>query len=147
MKGVIDKEKYKFILRSLPIVCVDLIIVNSGKFILGKRTKEPAKGRWFPPGGRILKDEKLIDAVVRKAKEELNLKIDPKSVKFLGVGETMFKENYGRHSINLVYKVPIAKSAFMELKKEHHVEMRWFGSVDKKWDAYVKHALRLAGFK
>ena len=57
----IPKEKYKYILEVMPVACVDIIIVHNKKIFIAKRKNEPARGEWFIPGGRILKNEHLKD--------------------------------------------------------------------------------------
>ena len=59
----IPKLEYKAILANIPIVCVDLIIINDGKFLLLKRDNEPAKGEFWFPGGRILKLETIKNGI------------------------------------------------------------------------------------
>ncbi len=71
---IIPSELYKKIVESVPILCVDVILVHDGKFILVQRTEEPLKDEWWIVGGRALKGEKTINAAKRKVKEELGLK-------------------------------------------------------------------------
>jgi len=53
--------------------------------LLTRRQNEPAKGEWFWPGSRLYKGERLDDAAVRVAGEELGL--DTVDIKRLGVSE------------------------------------------------------------
>ena len=87
----IPEIEYKSILSSIPILCVDLLIINNGKFLLLKRENEPAKGEYWFPGGRLLKFETIRDASLRKAREEVNLECDFKNI--ISVEETIFKKN------------------------------------------------------
>jgi colanic acid biosynthesis protein WcaH len=58
-----DKERFIELIRALPLVSVDLVLVRDGReVLLGLRTNRPAQGSWFVPGGRILKNEKRADA-------------------------------------------------------------------------------------
>lgn len=101
----ISFDLYKKILDVIPILCVDIIIKHRGKFLLVKRLNEPAKGLWWPPGGRVLKGETIEDAAKRKIKEELGIK--SRIVKALGYYEGFFKESAfglksGTHSLSIV---------------------------------------------
>jgi len=143
----IPEEKYKEILELMPIVCVDLVIVYCGKIFLAKRINEPAKGQWFLPGGRIMKNEKLNDAVMRKAKEETGL--DVKIIKPLMFDETMFDESSmegvvsGVHTVNLVYLVE-AKNNKVKLDTQNS-EYKWIDIIDENWHPYVKKAISSSG--
>lgn len=88
---VLPYEKYKEIVEAMPILCVDCILVHEGKYLLVKRKNEPLKGEYFVPGGRVLKGEKLEDAIKRKMKEEVG--IDIKIISVAGFYEDFYKEN------------------------------------------------------
>ncbi|MBI5401658.1 NUDIX domain-containing protein [Candidatus Wolfebacteria bacterium] len=148
----IDPIIYNQITKLLPIPCVDLVIVYKGKFLLGKRINEPAKGLWFILGGRILKNETLENAAIRKAKEEVGIKIGKKDMKFLATKETMFrgKKSGDRHTINSIFVVRLRKFNEIDLAKadkNQNSEFGWFSKADKKWHFYVKDVLKLAGFR
>ena len=66
---------YRQIVELMPILCVDLLIVHEGKYLLVKRKREPAKGLWWPPGGRVWKGETIENAARRKAKEEIGVQV------------------------------------------------------------------------
>lgn len=56
------------------LVSVDLVVVRDAReVLLGLRKNRPAKDFWFVPGGRIFKNEKIADALVRVAGSELGL--------------------------------------------------------------------------
>ncbi len=69
MNAKIPEEEYKKILENMPICCVNLVIAHNNKVLLIRRKNEPEKNKWWIPGGRIYKNEKLKDAAIRKAKE------------------------------------------------------------------------------
>lgn len=56
-----------------PVVAVGAIIVSGSRVVLVKRGKEPLKGRWSLPGGRVELGETLEAAAVREAREETGL--------------------------------------------------------------------------
>ena len=103
----IPEFEYKSILSSLPILCVDLLISNNGKFLLLKRNTEPAKGEYWFPGGRLLKLESIKEACLRKAEEEVNLECDFENI--ISVEETIFRKNSSMssdiHTVNIVCKL------------------------------------------
>ena len=52
-----------------------VLVRHDDKFLLGKRNKKNAKGKWVIPGGGINFGEKAIEAGIREIKEETNLNI------------------------------------------------------------------------
>lgn len=112
----IPHSLYKKMVDMLPVACVDVIVIHKGKYLLVKRKNEPEKGKWWLPGGRILKGEKLIEAVERKIKEELGIKI--KDLRPLGYYEGFFRQNEfglknGIHGLSIVFR---ARPAAMNVK-------------------------------
>jgi colanic acid biosynthesis protein WcaH len=91
MGGFIEKEKYKEIVDLMPIQCVDAVVIKDGRYLLVKRDNEPLKGVFMTPGGRVLKGEKLVDAVKRKVREETGLEVKPISV--VGFYEDFYEKN------------------------------------------------------
>ena len=71
----IPDDAWRTIVRYMPIPSVDLLVVTDGGLLLGKRENEPARGEWFVPGGTVVKNERLTDAVHRVADEELGTDI------------------------------------------------------------------------
>lgn len=72
-------EKYKKGWESAPFVpthvTVDAIVIQSGHVLLMRRTAQPGQGLWALPGGFIHHEETLINAMVRKLKEETQIKV------------------------------------------------------------------------
>jgi colanic acid biosynthesis protein WcaH len=106
---MIPATDYKKFLEQMPVVCIDAIIMNNkGQYLLIKRKNEPLKGDYWVPGGRLLKNETLNDAVLRKVKEELG--IDSHIVMPIGVYEDFFDKSplnpeNGLHTISIVYLI------------------------------------------
>ena len=149
-RGFVDKKDYNKIVSLVPIVCVDLIFVYKGGFLMGRRIKEPAKRQWFFPGGRVYKGETILNTAIRKAKKEIGLKIIKNDLSFLGVGETIFNgrgiEN-NRHSVDVVFLVRLKRMRVLNFDTSQHSEVRWFSKIDRNWNPYVKIMLKKAGFK
>lgn len=66
---------WKQIVEHSPLVSIDLIVEHKGGIALGKRTNEPARGEWFPPGGVIQKGETFDEAIQRIAQKELGCSV------------------------------------------------------------------------
>ncbi len=102
-------EEYRKVLSTMPIVCVDCLVVNAkGEYLLVKRNNEPLKDEYWVPGGRLLKNERLLDAVQRKMREEIGIEVE--IVKCCGFFEEFFERSAedaenGVHSISFLYLV------------------------------------------
>jgi len=85
----IPDDDWRTIVANVPIVSVDLLIRTDDGVLFGKRMNEPAKGYWFPPGGRVRKSERREEAVHRVAREECGLEIE--IVESLGAFEHVYE--------------------------------------------------------
>lgn len=70
----IEEALYAKIIESMPIPCVDLVVMDRvGRILLLKRKNEPASNQWWFPGGRVLFGELRPDAARRKLRQECGL--------------------------------------------------------------------------
>lgn len=102
---MIHDTLFRQIHEQMPIPRVDLVIVRDDLILLVKRKQEPAKGRWWLPGGRIWHGESFEEAAWRIARTETSLALG--KVALLGVDDLRFTEDpfghgKGTHSISIV---------------------------------------------
>jgi colanic acid biosynthesis protein WcaH len=121
---------YREILKVMPIPCVDIIAIDADRnVLLLRRMNEPAVGQWWFPGGRVLFNEKRVDAAKRKLKEECGLVAN----KFEEVGtyDLFFNINAGVtiHSITTLFKVEIALGSSIQIDSQSD-EARLFSSLE-----------------
>jgi len=114
-------ETWETVVRSVPLVSVDLVVHSDGGVVLGKRTNEPAKGEWFVPGGTVRKHESLEDAVQRVANEELGVGVTIE--RRLGVYEHVYdvadiEDAGGKHYVPIGFEVR-AESDFLDPDDQH----------------------------
>lgn len=84
-RGIISPRRFVQYGRSMlqrefpasPLVGVGAVIVQEGRVLLVRRGTEPLLGRWSIPGGLIEVGEMLREAVVREAREETGLEVEP----------------------------------------------------------------------
>lgn len=126
-----DDKHFISIIDSTPLVSIDLIFKNENKdVLLGKRVNRPAQGSWFVPGGRIKKNEKIMDAMKRIALNELDVEIEDYSVKLLGVFDHIYEDNYlGKDGVNthyvvLAYMVNVENGIEVSADNQHS-EIKW----------------------
>lgn len=146
-KKFIPEKLYKKIVNSIPICCIDLVIKTDNSFLLVKRLENPAKNKWWFPGGRVLFNESLKSAVKRKLKEELNIR-KIQGIKFLGVEETRFRKgrfNRPVYTINNVFLIKLSKKECSNIRPDQTIAgYRWFNSFQKGFHPYIKKFLKLA---
>ncbi len=120
-------DTFKIVVDSTPLISVDLIVKKDDKILLGKRVNKPAKGYYFSVGGSIFKNETILEAQKRVAKEELNLTLD-KELKFIGVFEHFYEdsifEEVSTHYVNLAFELEV--DTLDNLPKDQHSEYKWF---------------------
>ncbi|GMR18653.1 MAG: GDP-mannose mannosyl hydrolase [Gammaproteobacteria bacterium] len=125
-------EKFLEIINAMPLVSVDLIIKNEGgEVLLGNRRNRPARGYWFVPGGRIRKNEKIADAVLRISETELGTPVRFYKAKLLGGYNHIHDDNYlGIEGINTHYVVLayeyIADKNVKIVTDDQHSDMQWW---------------------
>jgi mutator protein MutT len=83
-----------------PLVGVGAIIIEQGRVVLVKRGHPPLEGKWSIPGGLLEVGETLRTAVVREAREETGLTIEPGEL--LGVFERVLPDEHGRFRYHYV---------------------------------------------
>lgn len=148
MSRLLHHKTYKKIYRHVPLACVDVVLIHGRRFLLGKRAERPARGEWFPPGGRILKNEVLRDAARRKLQEELGFSADVSRLRFLGVDETMFEDSShggSKHTINIVFALRVRRKPAIRHDRTQS-EVAWFTAIEPGWHPYVRKILAWAGF-
>lgn len=135
---MIPQEQYNEIIKNIPIICVDVVIVHDNKVLLIKRSQKPCKDSWWIVGGRLFKDEQIASCAIRKAKEEVGLHCHIS--KFLGVAETKFPEV---HSVNFVYKLDVIGDPKVILDNTSSDYM-WVGNTKNlNLHTYVENVLSL----
>jgi 8-oxo-dGTP diphosphatase len=89
--------------------CVDLCILvkskNSYKILLIKRGKQPFINHYALPGGNIDENEQPIDAAVRELKEETNLIINTRELKYVGYFDKPWRDSRNKNCISHAFFV------------------------------------------
>ena len=144
----IPKPLFRNIHRVLPVLCVDIVVTHGRKFLLVERKNAPAKGFWWPPGGRLLKNERIIDAVQRKLREETGL--TGGSPQLLGAAEHFSNPGYfkgfGSHTVVFVFKIEASSFSTVKLDSQSS-KSGWFSAINPSWHPYVRDCVRAARSK
>lgn len=133
------------VITHTPLVSIDLVLRNSaGAILLGRRVNEPAKGKWFVPGGRIYKDETLEQAFARISQHELGQPHTLGSARLLGVYTHRYLTNallapgVTTHYVVLAYELQDAGGSVDAMAQ--HSEARWFTRAQADADVH-EHVL------
>jgi 8-oxo-dGTP diphosphatase len=67
-----------------PVVGVGVALVEDGKVLLVKRGRDPGRGLWAVPGGKVRRGERMRDAARREMREETGLDVEVGEVIWVG---------------------------------------------------------------
>lgn len=142
----IPDDLYREIHACLPILCVDVVVCDEqGRFVLIKRKNNPERGKWWIPGGRVLKNERVVAAARRKLREELGIANADWSM--LGAYDYLEENGYyhgiSAHMYSVVFRAEV-KSSVTITTDAHAAEWRWFRRVSKSWSPYLTAFLERA---
>jgi colanic acid biosynthesis protein WcaH len=128
----LSHDAFLAVVRDTPLVSMDLVVPDGqGRLLMGRRINEPARGSWFVPGGRILKDEPLDDAFMRLTSIELGVALNRADAHLLGIYTHLYETNFAgapgitTHYVVLAYRLDL--SAGMDtLPRVQHSSYRWW---------------------
>jgi colanic acid biosynthesis protein WcaH len=126
--GLIPSEFYRRILAVMPIVCVDLMVIDiDGRLLLLQRRREPAKGHWWFPGGRVHLGETRAESASRKLNEECGLGPDHCTITELITADVILSDDQGgvRHAVSTVFRVGMPERAPPLQLNEHSEAAEW----------------------
>jgi colanic acid biosynthesis protein WcaH len=139
-------DEWRTVVRNVPIVSVDLVVRHDGGVVLGRRENAPARGEWFVPGGRVRKDEPIVDAVHRVARDELG--VDVAVERRLGTYEHFWEDSEfddvpTKHYVTNGFIVRTTAGSLVP--DEQHAALRTFEPPFPDLHPYVEAYLRDAG--
>ncbi len=133
---LLRKDDFAHIVRHAPLVSIDIIIKDSEKnVLLGLRVNEPAKGKYFVPGGIIRKNETLRTAFARILRAEVKVDASLTEARFVGVFEHIYETNafgnpdYGTHYVVLAHELSLAHRPTVQ-KDTQHSNLRWMSETE-----------------
>ena len=108
-----------------PLVGVGAVIVQENRVLLIRRGQAPLLGEWSLPGGVLECGETLREAVVREAREETGLAVEPGEM--LGVYERVIRDDEGRVRYHYVLLDFLCRPLGGDLQAGSDAEdVRWF---------------------
>ena len=88
---MLDNQTFEIVINSTPLISIDLLVKKGNKILLGKRINKPAKNSLFSIDGRVYKSKTINSAMIRIAKNELNIELKL-PLRFIGVFEHFYDE-------------------------------------------------------
>ena len=148
----LSADTYSTILRSMPIPTVDVLIFTHGldRTLLFNRTARPVQHIMYSLGGRVLHNEPLRDAAMRKLRQELPRVSDMVRTEDLvpgGVVEEIFEDSaipgVNSHCVNNVfgYVLPVdfkAESLLNAIGDRQHSMAAWMAVDDESLHPFMK---------
>jgi len=109
----------------LPMVAVHALVFKEGRMLLTKRSKEPSKGKWSLPGGRIELGETVYEAVKREVFEECSVEIEIERI--IDVADSIISDEEGRIRYHFVLIYLLARYKAGDIKAQSDAEdVGWF---------------------
>ena len=146
----LPQKLYDQITESIPIICVDVIPLKSenGKKYFGviQRKTGPEAGKLALIGGRVYKDEKIIDAIKRTLMNDLSVDdftfYECEEAHPIIVGQYMHTNNVvgdymydqTKHSVSLTYAINIDQAKIKP--KNEASDFLWINDADNQIFAY-----------
>jgi 8-oxo-dGTP diphosphatase len=108
-----------------PLVGVGAVIVEQGRVLLVKRARPPLQAQWSIPGGALEVGELVREAVVREAREETGLIVEPGEL--LGVYDRVVRDAQQRVQYHYVLIDFLCRRVAGALAAgDDAAEVRWF---------------------
>lgn len=122
----LSPEDFVASFKLVPRTALNLFIkTHDGKFLLTKRAQPPFVNYWHIPGSFLLKNEKIIDCLMRIASFELGIKPNPKEFRLLNVFEN---QNDPRgHILDIIYGYKATEEKLKPINETK--EIKWFNQI------------------
>ncbi|MEM7739378.1 MAG: NUDIX hydrolase [Pseudomonadota bacterium] len=84
-----------------PTLAVGAVVIKGQEVLLIKRGRQPLKGQWSIPGGKVEHGETLHEAIVREVEEETGILCEP--IGLIGAFESMPSSKADKHYVMVDY--------------------------------------------
>ncbi len=125
------RDVFEQILKYAVIPTFDLILNFKGRgVVLVRRKIAPYRNKWALPGLRMMKPEGIEDTLIRIARQEIGVAIEPEKRKFIGQYVGRFRTEGERQDISTCYAVE-CEDCDVKINKEHFSGYRFVRGRDE----------------
>lgn len=136
------REAFETVLEWSVIPTFDLVIEYGDQgVIVARRRIAPYKDVWALPGLRMFKPESIEDVLVRIARTELGLDIDPTAREFLGQYVGRFRTEFQRQDLSTGFLIRVDGSQPIVLNDAHFSGVRLVREVPRPTGAMYRYYL------
>ena len=141
----IPPDSYRLIIEHIPIVAIDVLFFNQEKTetLLFKRTNEPAKNIYYAIGGRLYKNENIVDCGLRQIKREAGLIADKNQLFFGGAQNEIWDNsmfgNISQHFVTIFFGY-VLNNEEIRLDSQHS-DWKWFSTTDDDLHPLIRSKL------
>lgn len=143
-------QKCDFYFYHNPLPTNGVIFYNEKKeVLLVKRKFNPKKNYWDIPGGFVDLNENIEKSIIREIKEELNIKINIKNLKYLtSINDKYIYKKITHYTLCFIFTYKIQEKLIKNIKSKDDVsEIKWFKKEKIPWNKIaffgVKKSLKL----
>lgn len=123
--GSSKKERFKL------IPAVYLFLRRGDEVLLLQRANTGYQdGKYGVVAGHLEGDELATEAIVREAKEEAGITIDPEDLTFVHVAHRLSRDQVGQERIDLFYEARKWKGEVTNMEPEKCGDLAWFRTDD-----------------
>lgn len=142
---------FGLVVAHAPLVSIDLVLrTDADEMLLGQRLNRPAQGYWFVPGGRVRKNERLGDALVRIVASELGQGVPTTGWRLLGAFQHLYEDSHvAGEEVSTHYVVLAVTLTLPGLGADwalagdgQHSSLRWWPAAELLDSAQVHHNTR-----
>ena len=143
MEKVIEENLYRQCVDLLPIATVDVLIFNKEltNTVLFRRENDPLRGMYYSIGGRVRKNENILNSAIRICEYEAGIKINKGDLLFGGVTEEIFHDSsflgVNAHNINIFYGIISPEKELVITCDDQHSGYKWFLVDDQNIHPYL----------
>lgn len=109
----------------VPLCGVGAIVLEKGEILLVKRDRDPGRGEWTLPGGRVEWGESLHEALARECREETGIDVEVEGL--AGIAERIVPDDEGEVTHHYVILDFWARPRSRDLEAgDDAADARWF---------------------
>jgi colanic acid biosynthesis protein WcaH len=147
MNNKIEEKLYRQCVDLLPIVTVDVLVFDEDltQTVLFRRENKPLQGLYYSIGGRVYKNENILNTAIRISKSEADLELNKGDLIYGGVTEEIFHDSsfagINAHNVNIFFGLIVKKEKLLIQCEEQHSAYKCFSIDDQNQHPYLSQKI------